>query len=173
MAVDEFTRLRRKDRAMSEDGIRALLRTASFGFTATAVDEQPFLHSSLYWFDETNHRIYFHGAAEGRTRGNVLQNPRVCFSVAEIGRLLPADTALEFSNEYAGVVVFGRARLADDQAEKRRALQGLLDKYFPELHPGVDYRPITEKEMAITTVFAIEIDGWSGKTKRAKQAEQE
>ncbi len=154
---------------MAEDGIRALLQRAPFGFTATSVDDQPFLHSSLFWFDEANHRIYFHTAAEGRTRDNLVRNPRVCFSVAEIGRLLPADTALEFSNEYAGVILFGRARLAETDEEKRRALQSLLDKYFPELRPGVDYRPITEKEMAITSVIAIEIDGWSGKRKQAKQ----
>jgi nitroimidazol reductase NimA-like FMN-containing flavoprotein (pyridoxamine 5'-phosphate oxidase superfamily) len=87
--------------------------------------------------------------------------------VAEIGRLLPADTALEFSNEYASVIAFGRARLVEDDEEKRRGLQGLLDKYFPQLAPGRDYRPITEKEMARTSVFAIEIEGWSGKQKVA------
>ncbi len=170
MSVEDWTRIRRKDRAMPEEGIRALLVRAPYGFTATSVDDQPFLHSSLFWFDEANRRIYFHTAAEGRTRANLLRNPRVCFSVAEMGRLLPADTALEFSNEYAGAVVFGRARLAETEDEKRRALQALLDKYFPDLRPGVDYRPITEKEMAITSVIAIEIDGWSGKQKQAKQA---
>ena len=170
MSVEDWTRIRRKDRAMPEEGIRALLVRAPFGFTATSVDDQPFLHSSLFWFDEANRRIYIHTAAEGRTRSNLLRNPRVCFSVAEMGRLLPADTALEFSNEYTGAVVFGRARLAETENEKRRALQALLDKYFPDLRPGVDYRPITEKEMAITSVIAIEIDGWSGKQKQAKQA---
>jgi hypothetical protein len=74
---------------------------------------------------------------------------------------------MEFSNEYASVVVFGRARLAEDPGEKRRALQGLLDKYFPQLQPGQDYRPITEREMEVTSVYAIEIDGWSGKQKKA------
>ena len=167
MTVEEWTRLRRSDRAMPEDGILAFLHRAPFGFTATAVGNQPFLLSSLFWFDQANRRIYLHGAAQGRTRANIGLNPRVCFSVAEIGRLLPADTALEFSTEYAGVVVFGRARLAEDPDEKRRALQGLLDKYFPQLQPGQNYRPITEREMEVTSVYAIEIDGWSGKQKKA------
>jgi nitroimidazol reductase NimA-like FMN-containing flavoprotein (pyridoxamine 5'-phosphate oxidase superfamily) len=44
-------------------------------------------------------------------------------------------------------------------------LQGLLDKYFPDLRPDQDYRPITDAEMNQTAVYAIEIDAWSGKRK--------
>ncbi len=168
MTVEAWTRLRRGDRAMPGPAeIEALLARAQVGYTATSVDGQPFLHSSLFWYDAAARRIYFHTAREGRTHDNVLSNPRVCFSVAEIGRLLPADTAKEFSNEYASVVVFGRARLAQDEAEKRHGLQGLLDKYFPGQRPGRDYRPITAEELAATCVYAIEIDGWSGKQKVA------
>ncbi len=152
---------------MPEPAIEAMLERAPFGYTATAVDDQPFLHPSLFWYDGAARRLYFHTARQGRTRDNVLRNPRVCFSVAEMGRLLPAKTAMEFSNEYASVIVFGRARLVEDEAEKRHGLQGLLDKYFPDLVPGRDYRPITEDELAQTSVFAIEIEGWSGKQKAA------
>ena len=42
---------------------------------------------------------------------------------------------------------------------------GLLDKYFPDLKPGKDYRPITPEEISRTSVFAIEIEAWSGKEK--------
>ncbi len=87
------------------------------------------------------------------------------FSVAELGRLLPAKTALNFSNEYASVCLFGQARIVGTDEEKRHGLQGQLAKYFPDLHPGADYRPITDEEMAQTSVYAVEIEGWSGKQK--------
>jgi len=74
---------------------------------------------------------------------------------------------MEFSNEFASVVVFGQARLVEDEDEKRRALQALLDKYFPDLQPGRDYRPMTEAELNATAVYAIEIEAWSGKQKVA------
>ncbi len=168
MTADDWARPRRTDRGIkSQAEIEALLQRAPFGYTATAVDDQPFLHVGLFWYDSSARRVYFHTAREGRTRENVLANPRVCFGVAEIGRLLPADTALEFSNEYASVVAFGRARIVDDPEEKRRGLQGLLDKYFADLAPGRDYRPITSDEMARTSVFAVEIEAWSGKQKVA------
>ena len=65
------------------------------------------------------------------------------------------------------MIAFGTARLVEETQEKEFALQGLLDKYFPELQPGDDYAPIAKKEMEITAVYAIEIDGWSGKEKVA------
>jgi nitroimidazol reductase NimA-like FMN-containing flavoprotein (pyridoxamine 5'-phosphate oxidase superfamily) len=166
LTSQHLTRPRRTDRALQDDrDIEALLHRLPFGFVALVDGDEPYLHANLFWFDAAAHRIYFHTAAVGRTRRIVEQNPRACFSAAEMGRLLPADTALEFSTEYASVVVFGRVRVVEDEAEQRHGLQGLLDKYFPDLRPGVHYRPIIEEELRRTSVYAIEIEAWSGKQK--------
>ena len=110
--------------------------------------------------------IYFHGARQGRTPDNLAADSRVCFMVSEMGRLLPAKKAAEFSCEYASVVVFGRAEPVADHDEARRALQLLLDKYFPHLRPQRDYRPTTDEALAVTAVFRLGIEQWSGKQKR-------
>jgi hypothetical protein len=83
--------------------------------------------------------------------------------------LLPADEALEFSVEYAGVTVFGLACIVDDPVEAEYGLQALLDKYAPHLRPGRDYRPITPEELARTSVYRIDIEAWSGKRGRAAE----
>jgi nitroimidazol reductase NimA-like FMN-containing flavoprotein (pyridoxamine 5'-phosphate oxidase superfamily) len=163
-----FTRIGRQDRAVEDEAwIRALLHRAPWGVLATTFREQPFINSNLFAFDEAAHALYLHTAREGRTRTNIEQNGRVCFSVSEMGRLLPADKALEFSVEYAGVVVFGHATIVNDEAEARHGLQLLLDKYAPHLRPGRDYRPITDDELARTAVYRIHIEEWSGKKKEA------
>ena len=164
-----LTRMRRADRAMPEEAVRALLARSLFGFTATAAEGQPFQHASTFWYDDAARRIYFHGALQGRMITNVKANPRVCFTVAEMGRLLPADTAEGFSNEYTSAVVFGQARLVESETEKRLALEALLGKYFPDHKPGRDYRPVTSDELNTTAVYAIEIDAWSGKQKKAPE----
>jgi nitroimidazol reductase NimA-like FMN-containing flavoprotein (pyridoxamine 5'-phosphate oxidase superfamily) len=169
MNAEHLTRLRRAERAMPEEAARAFLARAPYGFTATAVDGQPFQHTSLFWYDHSTRRIYFHGARQGRMMANIQANPRVCFTVAEMGRLFPAATAMDFSNEYTSVIVFGRARLVESEGEKQFALQALLDKYFPDLKPGHDYRPITSEETAATAVYAIEIEAWSGKQKKGPE----
>jgi nitroimidazol reductase NimA-like FMN-containing flavoprotein (pyridoxamine 5'-phosphate oxidase superfamily) len=160
--------VRRSDRAVTDETwIRAFLHQAAFGALATVHDGQPFINTNLFAFDEAAHALYMHTARIGRTRANVEADGRVCFSIAEMGRLLPADTALEFSVEYAGVTVFGHARVVTDEAEARHGLQLLLDKYFSHLRPGPDYRPITDEELARTTVYRIDIEAWSAKQKAA------
>jgi len=162
----EFATPRRTDRQITDEAdLHRMLTTAEIGFLATTFDDQPFLNANLFWYD--GERLFLHTAKKGRTRDNIEANPKVCFTVAERGRFLPAKTALEFSVEYAGVVVFGQAVIVTDAAEKTRALQGLLDKYFGHLKAGRDYRPITEAELARTTVIAVQIEAVSGKRKVA------
>jgi uncharacterized protein len=170
MSIDYANRpvneVRRADRAVDDDAwIRTLLHRAPVGALATVYEGQPFINMNLFVFEESANVIYMHTARLGRTRVNVERDERACFSVNEMGRLLPADTALEFSVEYSGVVVFGRANVVCDQAEARQALQLLLDKYFAHLEPGSDYRPITDEELARTAVYRITIEQWSGKKK--------
>lgn len=150
-----------------ETWIKALLHRAPVGALATAQGEQPFINTNLYVYDEPNSAIYLHTASEGRTRANVEGEGRVCFSVMEMGRLLPTWEALEFSVEYSGVVVFGRAGVIADNAEARRALQMLLDKYAPHLKPGRDYHAIRDEDLARTSVYHIHIESWSGKRETA------
>jgi hypothetical protein len=160
--------VRRSDREIEDESwIREYLHKAAFGALATVHEGQPFINTNLFVYDEAQHAIYLHTARVGRTRGNVEADERVCFSVSEIGRLLPADEALEFSVEYSGVTVFGRASIIEG-AEARDALQALLDKYAPHLRPGRDYRATTDDELTRTSVFKIAIDAWSGKRKVAE-----
>lgn len=158
------TTIRLADRAVDDDvWIKAFLDRAAYATWATAVDNQPFINTNTFIYDADRHAIYMHSGYEGRTHRNVLANDRVCLSVSEMGRLLPADRAIAFSVEYASVVVFGRAKVVSDEAEARAALQGLLDKYFPHLKPGVDYADMPSDEIARTCVYRIDIEEWSAK----------
>ena len=162
--------VRRRDRAVEEDAwIRALLHRAPIGITATVYDGQPFLNSNLFFYDEELHKIFFHTAKVGRTRANIEASEQVCFTVYEMGRLLPADTALEFSVEYAGVVIFGTGSLITEKDRAKEALQQLLNKYAPHLQVGEDYQAVTDQELARTAVYQIEIEQWSGKKKEVAE----
>ena len=160
------TEVRRKDRAVDDEAwMVAFLKRAAFGHMATVHGEQPFINSNIFVYDASNHCIYLHTAQVGRTQANVAHHQKVCFSVSEMGRMLPADTALEFSVEYAGVMIFGLARIVDDN-EAEHGLQLLLDKYAPHLRPGQDYRPIQPEELKRTAVYRIDVTAWSGKQKQ-------
>lgn len=160
------TAIRRSDRAVEDDAwIRAFLHTAATGTLATVHDGQPFINQNLFVYDEAAHSLIVHTASTGRTGANVAAHPQVCFSIMQMGRLLPADEALEFSVEYAGVVIFGTAAHITDEAEAIAALQLLMDKYAPHLAAGQDYRPPVPEEIKRTAVFRIQIDDWTAKKK--------
>ncbi|NNG15067.1 MAG: pyridoxamine 5'-phosphate oxidase [Gemmatimonadales bacterium] len=159
---------RRLDRVVSDEAwIKTMLHSAGTGVLATVRDGQPFVNTNLFVYDESAGAIYLHTARVGETRENVEREERVAFTVFELGRLLPADTALEFSAEYASVVALGRAAIVTGRDEAGRALQALLDKYCPDLVSGTDYETFTDQDLDRTSVYRITIEEWSGKRKVA------
>ena len=166
---DERSSLRRRDRGKDEAWVRAFMERAPYGYLATVgEDGQPFLNSNLFVYDANRHCIYLHTHRTGRTRDNLDVGQQVAFSASAMGRLLPAPEALEFSVEYCGVTAFGAGRVVEDVDEAKAALQALLDKYAPHLHPGRDYRATTDEELARTAVYRIDIEAWSGKQKEVE-----
>ena len=167
---------RRPQNAMDDEWTRDFLLRVQVGHIATRWDEQPFIIPTSFWYDPQRHEVYFHSNIVGRIRANIERHPQVCFEAFEAGKLLPSNAALEFSIQYQSVIAFGRIRILKDPDEKRQALYGLIEKYFPGMAPGKEYRPITDPELARTSVYAIAIESWSGKRnwpERAKQIEWE
>ena len=131
-----LNKIRRSDRAKDDAWIQEFLRRGAMGTLATENQGQPFLVTRNYAYDTEHHAIYMHGAKKGRTIENIKTNNCVCFSVSEMGRLLPANEALEVGIEYAGVVIFGQVKIIEEDVEASFGLQLLMDKYFPHLKSG-------------------------------------
>ena len=164
--------VRRVDHACDDDWTRDFLIQAQIGHVATRWDDQPFITPVNFWYDPERHEIYFHTHLTGRLRANSERDEKVCFEASKFGEFLPSNVALEFSMQYESVVAFGKIRVLEDNEDRRRALYGLIAKYFPEMKPGEHYRPITGMELKRTTVFAIAIESWSGKRNWKERADQ-
>ena len=163
---------RLEEHSRPDDWIVKFLQEAEVGHIATRWDDQPFITPSTFWYEQGKHEIYFHSNISGRVRANAERHAQVCFEAMRVGQPLPSNVALEFSIQYASVVAFGKIRVVEDEAEKKSALYGLIDKYFPKMSAGKEYRPITEKELARTSVYSISIESWSGKENWKDQADQ-
>lgn len=170
--TNPLNQIRRKEYAQDDDWIREFLAGAQVGHVATRWEGQPFITPLIFWYDETRHQIYFHSNLTGRLRANSERHEQVCFEASQVGKALPSNVALEFGIQYASVVAFGRISVLHDDEEKRQVLYGLIRKYFPGMEPGKQYRPITDKELKRTTIYAISIDSWSGKLNWKERAEQ-
>ena len=163
---------RRPERSCDDAWTRDFLARVQLGHIGTHWDEQPFITPTQFWYDPERHEIYFHSNIIGRTHANCERYPQVCFEASEMGKLLASNLALEFSVQYESVIAYGKVRILEDLAEQRRALDGLLRKYFPAMNPGEDYRPITDQELKRTSVYAIAIESWSGKRNWPEKAQQ-
>jgi hypothetical protein len=174
MALDysqlERTYVRRQDRQKKDDDwMKAFIRRAPFCAIGTVFEQQPFVHTNIFVYDEEKHAIYLHTARTGRTRFNIQHHQEVCFSISEMGRLLPAKVALEFSVEYRGITAFCTASIVENPEEEERVLKLLLEKYCPQFKYGEDYRAVTPEELQRTTVFRLDIRDWTGKEKRERE----
>lgn len=166
----EYQRL--PERTRDEAWVRAFLHRIEIAHIGHSADGQPFVTPTNFWYDEDGQRIIFHANIAGRLRANLESNPQVCLEISEMGGFLPANTALEFSVQYRSVMVFGRAEILQDPDEQRRVLYALISKYFPRMAAGREYRPITDKELARTTVYALQIESWSGKESWQEKADE-
>ncbi len=159
---------RRRDRSREDAWIREYLGRAPWGVLALATpDGPPHVNSNLFVFVEDPDRIYVHTHRTGAMPDATAEGRAVpaAFTAATMGRLLPADEALEFSVEYSGVVVRGGLRQVDDDHEATEALHALLDRYAPHLERGRDYRQVIPAELERTAVYRLDVEEWSGKEK--------
>lgn len=167
-----LNRMRHSEYAQDDKWIVDFLLQAQIGHIATMSEDQPYITPTLFWYDPEKQEIYFHSNVTGHLRSNAERYPQVCFEASRMGKLLPSNIALEFSVQYESVIAYGEVRLLEEEAEKNRALYGLIEKYFPDMIAGEDYRPITEKELKQTSVYAITILSWSGKRNWKDRASQ-
>ena len=141
---------RRPELEMDDQWIIQFLHKTHFGHIATRDGDQPFVIPTTFWYSEENNEIYFHSNAFGRIRFNADNYLEVCFECFSSGRLLPSNIPLEKSVQYESVMAFGQVQVIQSLDEKRKKLNGLLQKYFGEMNSGQDYRPITDNELKKT-----------------------
>ena len=72
-------------------------------------------------------RVLCHFALAGHKLDAVRREERASFCVIDRDQVVPE----EYTTYYRSVIVFGRARLIGDPAEKRRAIEALAEKYRP------------------------------------------
>ncbi len=151
-------KLRRKDRAITDDEAIAILNKAEYGVLSTiSPDGKPY--GVPLNFCIIDNCIYFHCAIEGRKIDNIERNNSVSFCAVGHTEILPD----KFGTKYESVIVSGEVvEIFDDN--KQIALEGLLKKYSSNyISKGLEY---IETLKTKTRVFKISITHLSGKARR-------
>ena len=152
--------MRRKDRAIGEEEALVIVEKGEYGVLATVGDEaEPYAVPLSYIVMDGV--LYFHCAKKGRKIENIKREPRACFVV--VGKTKPVYQK-NFTTLFESAVVEGKIAKVEDEAEKRRALFGLCEKYLPEHR---DKAPADiEASFGRTEVLRMAMERVSGKAKR-------
>ena len=118
----------------------AVLRGQKYLSLAMARDNQPYLVSLNYAFDEQEECFYVHCAPEGRKLDFMRQNPNGWGQVIEDQGYVTGQC----SHAYRSVMFEAQAQFIEDPAQKRRALALMID------HADPDPEPLKQKLVATT-----------------------
>lgn len=151
-----FREMRRKKQVLPIEECAAVLRRGSSGVLAVLGDGgYPYAVPLSYVYD--GKKIYFHCAKTGHKLDAIRRESKVSFCVIDLDQVLPE----KYTTCYRSVIVFGRARILEDEAEKRLALERLAAKYSPEQTEG--RRLEIEKELDAVCMVEIQIEHLTGK----------
>ncbi len=128
-----FRAMRKNEQAMSRAACEAVLDRATAGVLAVTGDAG-YPYAVPLSFVRAGPCLLFHGAARGHKLDAIAQNDKVSFCVIDADHVV----AEAFTTHFRSVIVFGRARMLTQAAEKLRAMQLLVEKYAPRKTDEVD-----------------------------------
>ncbi|MZF84032.1 pyridoxamine 5'-phosphate oxidase family protein [Streptomyces sp. SID5643] len=161
--TDRTVPTRSPDRAAyDKDLVHAILDEAYVCHLGFVRDGAPVVLPTLY--ARVGERLYVHGSTGSRplrAAGQSSPGLEVCLTVTHVDGLVLARSAFHHSINYRSVVVHGVAHDVTDPAEKRQALDALVDHVVPGR--SADSRPANKKELAATAVIRLDLDEVSAK----------
>lgn len=108
-------------------------------------------------------RLLLHGSAASRLLRCLAAGAEACVTVTLLDALVLARSAFHHSMNYRSVAVLGRAEAVEEEVEKRRCLEVLLDRLVPGR--GEHARPPDDRELAATLVVAVGLEEASAKVR--------
>lgn len=123
----EFREMRRKKQQLGRGECEAVLDRGTAGVLAVTGDGgYPYPVPLSYVRD--GDRLYFHSAPAGHKIDAIERDGRAAFCVIDQDQVV-AD---KYTTYFRSVMAFGTARILEDPAERRRALDLLAAKYAPD-----------------------------------------
>jgi nitroimidazol reductase NimA-like FMN-containing flavoprotein (pyridoxamine 5'-phosphate oxidase superfamily) len=116
--------------------------------------------------------LYLHGAVgNALLRGGRAEDTEVCLVATRVDGLVLARSAMHHSMNYRSAVVFGRLREVETSAEKRAALDAIVNHALPGR--AEECRPASEAELRVTRVVALSLAEASVKIRSAGPVDDE
>lgn len=151
-----FRNMRRSKQVLSQADSIAILEKATSGVLAVAGDDD-YPYAVPLSFVYADGKIFFHCAKSGHKLDAIARNNKVSFCIIDEDQIVPE----EYTTYFRSVIAFGKARILEEEGEKRRAIEKLAAKYSPNQEEG----RLKEIDDQISHMCMVEItvDHLSGK----------
>jgi len=141
---------------IDKSAIRAIMEEALVCRIGLCDDGTPYVVPMNFGLGENC--LFLHCATEGRKLDILRRNDRVCFEMDFLREIKQGPVSCGWGARYESVIGFGRAILVEDPAEKRFAMDRIMDHYRaqgPYAYP--------DDILAKTTIIRIDIESLTGK----------
>ena len=136
--------------------IRAIMEEAQVCRIGLSDDGLPYIVPLNFGLGENS--LYLHCATAGLKLDILRKNDRVCFEMDLLREVVRGGSGCGWTARYESVIGFGRAVIVDVPADKRSALDRIMEHYGAE---GPFSYP--DEILAHTAVIRIDIESVTGK----------
>ncbi len=132
------------------------------------VDGAPVVTPTMQW-REGNH-VYWHGSSASRFL-RAARATQVCLTVTMWDGVVMARSGFHHSANYRSCMVFGKAEIVEDPADKTARLKAMFDMWFPGRWDLL--RAINEQELKATTLLRLPLNEASVKIRTGPPSDDE
>ena len=116
--------MRKTEREITDEKLLVeILKQGKYVVVSMCRDNEPYIVTLSYGYDEKQNSLFFHCSPQGLKLDFIRQNPNVCATVIEDRGYKMGDC----SHAYRSVVFWGRMYQLHDLAEKKHAINVLLE----------------------------------------------
>ena len=162
----------------NHEALLELLASCEYGTLCLSDEKTPYgVPLNFSWWEEG---IVFHGAKEGKKVELITRNPKAYFSVVKPYAFIPSHfshttSACPATQFFASVSLEGEVSVLENNAEKAKGLNALMQKLQPEGHYETisETNPIYTKMLEATAVFYLKAKQTSFKLKMGQNLNKE
>jgi uncharacterized protein len=148
--------MRRSEKEITDKlAIEKIINASLVCRLALSDGNQPYIVPLCFGYQDRT--LYFHSALEGKKIDILKKNNRTCFEFDVNSEIIKAEKACKWGMKYQSVIGFGKAVLVENIAEKKKALNIIMNHYSDR-----DFQ-FTDKAIKKIAVIKIEIEGMTGK----------
>jgi len=156
--------MRRKDREVTDSGeIRQILEKAKYLHLGLFDEGYPYIVPLHYGYEYEDGTLTFfmHGAKEGHKLDLIRNHPQVCVELeCDIELISGGEVPCNYGSSFSSVIARGTAELVEDEAEKIRGLNLLME------HQTGRTFPMDGRMTASVAVIKVKADSFTAKSKK-------